>query len=166
MSFKPEITSNFAREQRYIVVKRKHLSVADENEIFDLLAQRSIATTESVVVESKWPEYEAVWKMIEKRCSHGKMMKEEHRCVVRLSTSIWQDKSGVHIKRTLRTLKRLSTGYDILKEDSIQGGANAVIPLICNLDACKDGIYQLTYLGSLDTDLCTYDIYGYKLIPF
>lgn len=76
MSFKPEITSNFVREQRYIVVKRKYLSVVDENEIFDLLAQRGIATTECVVVESKWPEYEAVWKMIEKRCSHEERMKD------------------------------------------------------------------------------------------
>lgn len=59
--------SEFKRENRYIVIKRKYLSDQDEAAILGLLEQRGIETRRSVVIEAGWPEYEPVWKMIEDR---------------------------------------------------------------------------------------------------
>ena len=55
----------FQREERYIVIKRKHLT--DEDSLRNFLAQNKIPTIESVVIESDWPEYEVVWSMTEER---------------------------------------------------------------------------------------------------
>lgn len=54
---------NFNREERYIVLKIKDLT---EDEIVNLYSY-SNAEVEGVVIESDWPEYETVWKMIEER---------------------------------------------------------------------------------------------------
>ncbi len=61
--------AEFKREERFIVVKRKHLKAGDEDALRKLLEVRNIATVECVVVESDWPEYETVWAMIEARCT-------------------------------------------------------------------------------------------------
>ena len=61
--------SKFKREERYIVIKRKHLSEPVENAIKALLAAADINTIDCVVVEKDWPEYEPTWKAIEKRVS-------------------------------------------------------------------------------------------------
>lgn len=55
--------TKFVREERYIVLKIKDLT---EDEIVNLYSY-SHAEVEGVVVESDWPEYETVWKMIEDR---------------------------------------------------------------------------------------------------
>jgi len=57
----------FAREERFIVVKRKHLSTYQEIALREHMKRWSIVTVECVVVESDWPEYETVWRMIEDR---------------------------------------------------------------------------------------------------
>lgn len=66
----------FKREERYIVIK---LSKLGENKPYtgafvDYSVESEIekltghAFIDCVVVESDWPEYETVWKMIEDRC--------------------------------------------------------------------------------------------------
>lgn len=55
------------REIRYIVIKRKHLTDGHERHLLGYLADIGVDTIESVVVEHDWPEYEAVWDMIEAR---------------------------------------------------------------------------------------------------
>lgn len=57
----------FRREERYIVVKRKHLHPMAEASLRNDMRDLGIQTVECVVVESDWPEYETVWKMIEAR---------------------------------------------------------------------------------------------------
>lgn len=57
----------FKREERFIVVKRKNLSGYQEDRLRDHFKASQIPTVECVVVESDWPEYETVWKMIEAR---------------------------------------------------------------------------------------------------
>ncbi|WP_444994234.1 hypothetical protein [Aliikangiella sp. IMCC44359] len=57
----------FKRENRYIVIKRKHLDRTKENAIRNFLHENQIPSIDSVVVESDWPEFEKVWNMIEKR---------------------------------------------------------------------------------------------------
>lgn len=61
--------TEFKREERYIVIKRKYLSRNDEDAIRTLLEELDVGTVECVVVESDWPECETVWKMIEERVS-------------------------------------------------------------------------------------------------
>jgi hypothetical protein len=65
----------FKREWRYIVVKRKKLLEYAQGEarVAEKVEQRILAQipeealVECVVVESDWPEYETVWKLIEAR---------------------------------------------------------------------------------------------------
>lgn len=54
----------FKREERYIVIKRKHLNPEMEAHLTTYKGLL-VPTVECVVVESDWPEYEPVWKMIE-----------------------------------------------------------------------------------------------------
>ena len=62
--------------ERYIVVKRKHLTEVQEANFRRQLSEATIPIIECVVVESDWPEYEPVWSMIEARCS-GKPSREQ-----------------------------------------------------------------------------------------
>ena len=59
--------SEFQREERFIVIKRKHLNEEQEDNLRMFMARNRISTVECVVVESDWPEYETVWRMIEDR---------------------------------------------------------------------------------------------------
>lgn len=67
----------FQREERYIVIKRKHLNMVQEAAIRGYLEGSSLNTVECVVVEHDWPEYEAVWKMIERRVT-GDQTQTDH----------------------------------------------------------------------------------------
>lgn len=88
-------------------------------------------------------------------------------CVVRLKTSIWLDERGAHIKKSLNFLKRKSSGYNILKEDSQMVGADEVLPRIVNIDSVADGIYEVTTCNeSKDWETGYVDDYDYKLLPF
>lgn len=59
----------FKQEERFIVIKRKHLSNEQERKLREGMRSLCIGTVECVVVESDWPEYETVWRMIEARCA-------------------------------------------------------------------------------------------------
>lgn len=78
-------TSNFQREERYVVAKiskmhphptfrRRHLE--------SLKRELSGVLVDCVVVERDWPEYETVWRMIEARVTGqaGSMVECPHRC--------------------------------------------------------------------------------------
>lgn len=67
----------FVREHRYYVVKRKHLSSEQEAKLSELLASFGLPPVRAVVVEEDWPEYEPVWRMIERRCSPSTKSAEE-----------------------------------------------------------------------------------------
>ncbi len=58
------------REERYIVLKIKDLEKRSPwliNALKMAVEDLELPKREYVVVESDWPEYEAVWSMIEKR---------------------------------------------------------------------------------------------------
>lgn len=66
---KPEV---FKREERYMVVKRSKLparrgSEMSASEFIYRAAGFGKALVEAVVVEQDWPEYEAVWALLEER---------------------------------------------------------------------------------------------------
>ncbi|ODU36613.1 MAG: hypothetical protein ABS88_00030 [Sphingopyxis sp. SCN 67-31] len=64
---KPSVTQALEREERYIVIKRKHLEEEQERGLRMMLGLNGIKLIDAVVVEADWPEYEPVWKMIEDR---------------------------------------------------------------------------------------------------
>jgi len=51
-------------EDRYIVVKLKHLSVNGEEAIRKMLKNRKIDTVDCIVCETKWPMYEDVKTLV------------------------------------------------------------------------------------------------------
>ena len=59
------LMSQFKREERYIVIKRKRIDSETEEALRDFLLSYQVPTEECVVVEHDWPIYEAVWSMIE-----------------------------------------------------------------------------------------------------
>lgn len=68
--------NEFAREDRYIVIKSSDLHAADKAgviapAVFDALCalDKQLPPRQFVVVESDWPEYETVWRMIENRAT-------------------------------------------------------------------------------------------------
>lgn len=64
-----KIKMTFEREDRYIVIKRTDLSAIEQQVLLGWLSSSRIKTREGLVIESDWPEYEPVWKMIEDRVS-------------------------------------------------------------------------------------------------
>ena len=59
----------FTREDRYIVIKRKHLSEDVERQLLIWLNCAEVRQVpKAVVVEGDWPEYETVWRMIMTVC--------------------------------------------------------------------------------------------------
>lgn len=59
--------SEFKREERYIVLKRKGLYPEQESAIRELIDELGVLTTGCVVVEDDWPENEIVWRLIQAR---------------------------------------------------------------------------------------------------
>ena len=69
MSNKPKV---FEREERYMVVKRSKLQASrneemEASECVYRAANFGKALVTAVVVEEDWPEYPAVWEMLEER---------------------------------------------------------------------------------------------------
>ena len=90
------------------------------------------------------------------------------RQVVRLSTNYWKDeRGGLHLSKSLRTLKRKSEGYQIATEDAYMAGVDEVMQHIENLFDCEDGVYEIvTCNESTDWETGHVDSYDYKLLPF
>jgi hypothetical protein len=57
----------FKREERYIVIKRKHLDPETERMLRDEMTNLGVSPIDCAVIEPDWPEYEVVWRMIEAR---------------------------------------------------------------------------------------------------
>lgn len=45
-------------------------------------------------------------------------------CVVKLTTTAWADKRGLHIKKSLTYLRRKCTGYNAIEEEVSATGAD------------------------------------------
>lgn len=89
-----------------------------------------------------------------------------HRCVVRVTTSYWHDKRGLHLKRSLTFLRRQCEGFNILEEDAGGMGVDEVVSRIVNLNQCEDGVYEVIPCNhSTDWETGHVDDYDYKLVP-
>lgn len=80
--------AQFEREERYIVIKRKHLAPYVEDDIRELLSDHGVETIECVVVESDWPEHEIVWGMIEARMTGRPMQPSGEAVVMQFGASL------------------------------------------------------------------------------
>ena len=88
--------------------------------------------------------------------------------IVRLSTSYFKSKNGIHCKKTIRPLKRLSSGYYDILEDEIDAiGVQEAVEKIENLYACADGIYELICCDcNYDWESGCLEEFNYTLIPY
>lgn len=90
----------------------------------------------------------------------------KYRCVVRVRTSAWSDKNGVHVKRELRTMRHHSN-CDFLQEEAGNIGALEAIQSIVNLHQCDDGLYEVIAFNlRRDWETGYLEDYDLKLVPF
>lgn len=101
----------FAREERFIVIKRKHLTQEKEFSVRRFLRHQGVEPVECVVVEADWPEYEKVWQMIEARCT-GRTSPQPHIAaepgeVERVAMALYQceKERSDHVDRLLSAAK-------------------------------------------------------------
>jgi len=87
------------------------------------------------------------------------------RCVVRLRTTVWNDKNGLHLKKSLTFLRRQCVGFNILGEDSDAIGVEEVLTKIENFNECEDGIYLVVVCNEhRDWESGYVEDYDYRLI--
>lgn len=92
---------------------------------------------------------------------------EINKCVVRIITNTWSDAKGLHTKRDVLYLKRLSNGYNILREEMDITDADYVKKLIRNLDKVRDGVYEVVMTNvSRDFETGYIDGFDLELVPF
>lgn len=95
----------------------------------------------------------------------GSFYIDASRCVVRVTTTAWADKRGLHEKKSLMFLRRQCKGLNVLEEDASAIGAENVLPRILNLDECEDGVYDVVVCN----ERCDYETgyvgdYDYRLV--
>lgn len=88
-----------------------------------------------------------------------------HICMVRLVTTSWRDRRGVHSKKSLNFLKRQCLGFNILDEDCSAIGVEEVVLRIININSVPDGVYRVvTANETKDWESGAIDSYDYELI--
>lgn len=118
--------SEFKREERFIVIKRKHLSAESrthdslEQELRVWLDRHLVPTSECVVVESDWPEYEAVWAMlaarVEGRPTPYQVLEQQIAALRQHKTDYMEAAEGTR-KALEAEAKVLRTSYQIVCEE-------------------------------------------------
>ena len=90
-----------------------------------------------------------------------------NRCVVRVRTSTWADRRGVHTKKSLLFLYKQCAGFNVLEEEIGSVGAEEAMRNIVNLSKAKDGIYTVELCNiSRDYETGYNDYWEYELVPF
>lgn len=85
------VEREFKREVRYTVIKHSHLTDSQMQHLKDCIFGEGIPTVEAVVVESDWPEYEPVWRMIKRRIAAERNKSAR-------ATQVWhQDSPGMKV---------------------------------------------------------------------
>ena len=87
------------------------------------------------------------------------------RCTVRVKTTVWADKRGLHTKKSLTFLRRQCEGFNVLAEDVSAIGAEEVLQRLVNLGEVEDGIYEVVVCNeSHDYETGYVDDYDYRLV--
>lgn len=127
------MSTKFKREERYIVVKLKHLAGLQVAPLRNFLRENRVPTIDCVVVEADWPEYEPVWQMIERRMTgqpqvtaaeeldavvywrskYGKALKVRDQLQRDLTAADGRSVSREAVEKALLAMKRIyQAGYD------------------------------------------------------
>ena len=87
--------------------------------------------------------------------------------VFRVKTSYWKSSRGLHARKDITLLKKLSSGYQILQEDSDTIGADKVMERIVNLNEVEDGLYEVILVNqTYEWEKGHIDDYDYELVPY
>lgn len=92
---------------------------------------------------------------------------DESLCIVtvRLTTTYWHNKHGMHSKRSLMYLKRQCRSHNFLEEDADAIGASESWQRITNIDECPDGVYRVIVCNeSRDWETGIVDDYDFMLV--
>lgn len=88
-----------------------------------------------------------------------------NRCVVRLTTSSWTNRRGVHFKTSLLFLRKKSSGFNFLEEEAAAIGSDEIISRIVNLNECLDGEYEVVVCNCRrDWETGSVEDYDYRLV--
>ena len=86
--------------------------------------------------------------------------------IVRVRTSTWSDRRGVHVKKSVTFLRKQSSGIGLLDEEISAVGAEDTVAKILNLDACSDGVYRVIVCNQKrDWETGYIDDYDFRLEP-
>jgi hypothetical protein len=89
----------------------------------------------------------------------------ENVCIVRLTTSFWNDNKGINSRKSLTYLRRRSQGFQNLEEECSAIGPEDAMKTIINLDECEDGIYEVVACNiSHDYESGHIDGWDFKLV--
>ena len=92
--------------------------------------------------------------------------KPEHRTVVRLQTSFWEDSRGCHMRKSLTYLKRKCIGCNILEEEVGAVGAETISNIEGFYDQ-PDGVYEVVVTNvSHDYESGIMDGWDLKLVEY
>jgi len=88
--------------------------------------------------------------------------------VVRLKTEYYQKSNGeLVLAKSIKTMKRLSDGLDMLAEEVSNVGAEDFLKLIVNLNDCEDGLYHISITNiSKDIETGYLDDFDFILLPY
>lgn len=96
-------------------------------------------------------------------------MKEipENQRVYRIKTCYYTSRNGIHSRKDIILMSRLSDGYNWLVDEAQMTGADMVFNSITNLDQCEDGLYMVHSCNeSRDWETGVIDDYDFVLVPF
>ncbi len=86
---------------------------------------------------------------------------------IRLSTQYYKSGSNFIIKKVITPLKRKSSGYNLIVDESYNVGVEEVLSNIVNIDDYEDGIYEVVITNiSRDYWLGGISDYQYKLVKY
>jgi hypothetical protein len=92
-------------------------------------------------------------------------LEDNERYIIRIKTSSWMDKNGLHCKKSIRRMERLSIGFEFLSEDCRNGGCLETFESIRDIFHVPDGLYELVVMGGTSYE-GHFEIDGYRLIPY
>lgn len=86
--------------------------------------------------------------------------------ICRIKTDWFNRGDSLVKQKSIRVLKRKSSGFDLLNESANMVGVEDALEDIVNFDECDDGIYQLiTNNWSTDWETGLIEDVDFKLIP-
>ncbi len=77
------MSRQFRREERYVVLKLKHMSDQDETALRELIQFRELPQVEGVVIESKWDNHAEAWESVQRLAEDRESLTDELERVTR-----------------------------------------------------------------------------------